>query len=193
MVGSSRAGKRFSFPLSLLPSKLCTGYYRDLFTKCSFCLFLSSPLCPLSLHFSLQFSAAPSNSVCLLMYWLMPSSACHLYFFLSLLPAVSMPDCTHNTHLHTRTWIIWKYDCVWYWTAVCVRHKWWMSFLIKGVKEIYFSSYVILMLCNFKIGTDPLWYKYYIYAFSWHESSSSDSGVLLWQAIFHLKKFWNLF
>lgn len=157
-MGSSRAGKRFSFPLSLPPSKLCTGYYRDLFTKCSFCL------CPLSLHFSLQFSAAPSNSVCLLMYWLMPSSACHLYFFLSLLPAVSMPDCTHNTHLHTRTWIIWKYDCVWYWMAVCVRHKWWMSFLIKGVKEIYFSSYVILMLCN-----------------------------LLWQAIFHLKKFWNLF
>lgn len=60
VVGSSRVGKRFSFPLSLPPSKLCTGYYRDLFTKCSFCLFLSSPLCPQSLHFSLKFSAAPS-------------------------------------------------------------------------------------------------------------------------------------
>lgn len=60
VVGSSRVGKRFSFSLSLPPSKLCTGYYRDLFTKCSFCLFLSSPLCPQSLHFSLQFSAAPS-------------------------------------------------------------------------------------------------------------------------------------
>lgn len=62
-------------------------------------------------------------------------------------------------------------------------------FFNKGVTETYFSSYVILMLCNFKIGTDPLWYKYYIYTFSWHESSSSDSGVLLWHAIFHLKWF----
>lgn len=133
VVGSSRVGKRFSFPLSLPPSKLCTGYYRDLFTKCSFCLFLSSPLCPLSLHFSLQFSATPWNSVCLLMYWLMPSSACPLYFFLLVSCLLSLCPTAHTMHTCTQKlkWIIWKYDCVWYWTAVCVRHKWWMSFLIK--------------------------------------------------------------
>ncbi len=81
VVSSSRVGKRFSFSLSLPLSKLCTGYYRDLFTKCSFCLFLFSPLCPQSLHFPFNFLPLPLSCLKLsvfLMYWLMPSSACPL-------------------------------------------------------------------------------------------------------------------
>lgn len=95
VVGSSRVGKRFSFPLSLPPSKLCTGYYRDLFTKCSFCLFLSSPLCPQSLHFSLQFSAAPLSCLKLSVSpYVLTDAFIRLssYFFLSFMSAVSIPD-----------------------------------------------------------------------------------------------------
>ncbi len=102
VVGSSRVGKRFSFPLSLPPSKLCTGYYRDLFTKCSFCLFLSSPS---ALNRSIfPFNFLPLlypvwNSVCLLMYWLMPSSACPLISSLvSCLLSLSLT----NTHTCTQ-------------------------------------------------------------------------------------------
>ncbi len=86
--------------------------------------------------------------------------------------------------------IIWKYDCEWYWTAVCVWHKWWMSFLINVKYQIYFSSYVVLMMCNFRIGTNSLWYLQYIYASSWHETSSIDSGFLLCDYI-SSKTIWN--
>ncbi len=86
--------------------------------------------------------------------------------------------------------IIWKYDCEWYWTAVCVWHKWWMSFLINVKYQIYFSSYVVLMMCNFRIGTNSLWYLHYIYASSWHETSSIDSGFLLCDYILS-KTIWN--
>lgn len=95
VVGSSRVGKRFSFPLWLPPSKLCTGYYRDLFTKCSFCLFLSSPLCSQSLHFPFKFLPLPLSCLKLSVSpYVLTDAFIRLpcYFFLSLLPGVSIPD-----------------------------------------------------------------------------------------------------
>lgn len=157
VVGSSRVGKRFSFPLWLPPSKLCTGYYRDLFTKCSFCLFLSSPLCSQSLHFPFKFLPLPLSCLKLSVSPNVLTDAfirLSSYFFLSLLPAVSIPDYTHNTHLHTIMSIIWKYDCEWYWTAVCVWQMMNVEGEINGKKQTYFCSHGILILCNFRIVTD---------------------------------------
>lgn len=89
VVGSSRDGKRFSFPLSLPPSKLCTGYYRDLFTKCGFCLFLYLPLTPFPFNFLLLPLSCLELSVS--SYVLTDAFIFVFYFFLCSLPAVSFP------------------------------------------------------------------------------------------------------
>ncbi len=93
VVSSSRVGKRFSFSLSLPLSKLCTGYYRDLFTKCSFCLFLFSPLCPQSLHFPFNFLPLPLSCLKLSVSpYVLTDAFIRLssYFFLSLMLAISI-------------------------------------------------------------------------------------------------------